>query len=66
MYSREEAIQLMKDGNKVTHRLFSDGEFIYMDSMGTVREENGYDFTEGFADKNDEPFQDGWKLYKED
>lgn len=41
--NREEAIQLMKNGKKVTHRYFDNEEYIKMKD-GKIYDENGYGF----------------------
>ena len=39
--TKDEAIQAMKEGKKVTHRYFSSNEFITIDGVRYV-DENGY------------------------
>lgn len=65
--SREEALQLMIDGVKVTHRYFTREEYIYMKGQNIFGEDGC-----NFGTVNDEfwmgkrvlGFMDGWKTYK--
>ena len=70
--TREEALQAMIDGHKVTHRFFTSDEFIYMKAQDIYTEE-GYNMgtvnSEFWRMRGDEPggelWHDGWSLYKE-
>lgn len=47
--TRSEMIEFIKENPYVhiTHPLFADDEFIYLDTDGIVRDENGYVFENG-------------------
>lgn len=45
--TREEAFQAMKEGNKVTHRYFSEGEYLYL-SQEKITTEDGYEYDDVF------------------
>jgi hypothetical protein len=65
--TRDEALQAMKYGCKVTHNYFTDEEFIYMKDRNIFSEE-GYDFggiyDEFWYEKSkNEGFVDGWEIY---
>ena len=65
--TREDALNAMISGEKVTHEYFSDDEFIYMKdddiyteegfNMGTVNDEF-------WIIRKTEMFDDGWSIYK--
>jgi len=60
---REEALELLHQGKKVTHEYFDDDEFIYIsERTGTFTTEDGYDFTEQWWEYD--KFKDGWSEYK--
>ena len=65
--TREQALQAMKYGCKVTHTYFTDDEFIYMRDHHFFSEE-GYDFSTVFGEfwrekSRNENFDDGWSVY---
>lgn len=64
---KSEAIGHMQNGKKITHRLFSDEEYITMKDDQIV-DENGYKFDpdEFWEERTGEHFQDGWELYNEE
>ena len=72
--TREEALQAMIDGEKVTHRFFSDNEYIYMKAQNIFTEE-GYDmgtvhdeFWRMRGDNLDgyrQNWLEGWSIYEE-
>ena len=65
--TREDALEMIIGGEKVTHEYFSDDEFIYMKdddiyteegfNMGTVNDEF-------WIIRKTEMFDDGWSIYK--
>jgi len=63
--SREEAIQAMKQGERITHRYFSDDEFIYMDDPLEIKDESGYAFPAWlfWSHRNTEQWNDGFDLF---
>ena len=68
-FTMEEILQLMIDGYRVTHRYFTDNEYIYMEAQN-IFDESGYDFgtvnEEFWIHKlNNEKFQNGWLIYSE-
>lgn len=60
------AILAMKKGKKVTHRHFSENEWITMEGFQIVTEE-GYkhDATEFWQYRTDESWNNGWSIYQE-
>lgn len=66
--TRDEALQAMIDGEKVTHLYFTDEEFIYMKGQD-IWSEDGYNFgtvhDEFWWGKQMSTFDDGWSIYRE-
>lgn len=64
--TKAEAIQAMSEGQKVTHRYFSVGEFIYMrageiyDQDDYIMSGKGFDF---WTDRTGPGWQNGWSIY---
>ena len=61
---REKAFVSMMNGDKVTHRLFSNKEYLYLDGS-IIRDENGYNFIEGWNLRKDGVWSEGWEVYSE-
>jgi len=63
--TKNEAIDAMKKGEKVTHRHFSDNEFITMKD-GVIVDENGYRLNadEFWAYRTNNAFAEDWEIYK--
>ena len=69
--TREEALQCMIDGHKVTHRFFTSDEYIYMIAQN-IYTEDGYDVgtvNQAFwisrgGRPGDTDWQTGWSIYK--
>jgi hypothetical protein len=65
--TREDALQAMESGEKVTHEYFSDDEFIYMIKC-IIFDENNYNMgtvdDEFWKIRGTEMFDDGWEIYK--
>ena len=63
------AIYLMQQGLKMTHRLFSGYEYIYMKD-GEIYDENDYKMTGGdvdfWTDRKGLEWEEGWSIYKTD
>ena len=63
--TKNEAYLKMGEGNKVTHKYFSDDEYIYMDNRGYIMAEDKCNFTEEFEERrNEDPWLDGWEIKK--
>ena len=70
-FSREEALQLMIDGYKITHRFFGNGEYVYMIAQN-IFTEDGYDcgtVTQAFwysrgGRPGDTKWLSGWRIFK--
>ena len=64
--TRDEALQSMIDGNKVTHRFFEIHEYIYMKGQDIFTEE-GYNmgnvWDEFWRMRNGKEWQTGWEIY---
>jgi hypothetical protein len=62
--TRQEAFKAMQDGNKVSHRHFTDDEYIYLsDETGKITTEDGYAFGDMFWGRD--MFKEGWSFYSE-
>ncbi len=65
--TRQQAIDAINQGNKITHRFFSPGEFICK-SDGLYNDERGIQFEQqDFWDARTGPeWQDGWMIFYDD
>jgi hypothetical protein len=63
---KDEAIIAMQTGNRVTHRFFTEDEWITMEDNQTIITEEGYRiFADEFWDhRKGIEWQSGWSLYK--
>ena len=68
--TKEEAIQAMLDGKKVTHRYFEKGEYMFLSDKKT----NTYQFEDGCeidavdfwrSHRNDECWEEDWEIFEE-
>lgn len=68
MMTKEEALQAMIDGEKVSHRYFSSDEYIYMIAQD-IWTEDGYNCgtVNGvfWQERDGENWENGWSIYKE-
>ena len=65
---KNEAIQAMKDGKKVTHRYFSEGEWCKSSSDGKeIYTEDGYTHSasEFWSYRETEGFDNGWSIVED-
>ena len=62
--SKQEALEAMKLGEKVAHRYFSSNEYLYMVGP-TIMTEDGYNFNQGWGERNSEEWQTGWFVVKQ-
>lgn len=46
--NKQEAIQSMKNGNKITNQYFTKDEYLYIDEFNTIRSEDNVNFTMTF------------------
>lgn len=62
---KAEAMVLMMEGKKVTHRFFSKDEYITMNKEGFIIDENNYklDPVEFWHYRTGKDWFDGWELY---
>lgn len=65
--TKQEAIEAMKNGAKVTHRYFSEDEYIKFSEDGRIETEEGYLCAPSlfWIDRRGEAWQDGWSIYGE-
>lgn len=57
----KEAYLKMKDGERISHKLFCYDEYLYIDKDGIIRDENGYNFSEGwFSMMEDNDYSEDW------
>lgn len=63
--TKQEAIEAMKAGKKVTHVYFTDEEWITMEG-NVIIDENGYHFDPDlfWFDRKSEAFNTGWSEFK--
>lgn len=65
--TKDEAIKAMKKGKKVTHKYFSENEWMVMSPSGFYEFEDGYSISpsEFWGTRNDkEVWETGWKIIK--
>lgn len=63
LLTRDEAYRAMQEGKKIAHSSFAYKEFLHMpDSV--VRDEEGYDFTDGWLIRCGGVWEKNWRLYK--
>ena len=59
--NREQALEALQNGNKLTHTYFLEGEFIQLNlKNGNIETEDGFDFTERF--KTNPELNKGWSI----
>lgn len=67
--TKQEAIQAMKDGHKVTHRYFIEGEHLSSNKEGSVYSMDDYGSIcnrDEYWQHRQEPFwQIGWEIYND-
>lgn len=65
--TKDEALEKMKQGFKVSNRYFTSDEFLYMKENGVIMSEDGYNFNDWFFNirKGEEWKLDGWSVYRE-
>lgn len=66
--TKQEAIQLMQEGKKLTHFLFTDEEWITMPDPFIIKTEDGYirRSDEFWKYRKGDNWEEGWKIYEED
>lgn len=64
--TKKEAIKLMKKGVKMTHKYFSDDEWIYIGNDGRYVLEDGVecDYDEFWHCRQDEQWNNDWSIFK--
>jgi ASC-1-like (ASCH) protein len=64
-FTKQEAIALMKSGQKLTHRYFADEEYITIGHAGNICTEEGYtcSLDEFWSDRTDPTWQIGWEIF---
>lgn len=65
--TKDEALEKMKQGFKVSNQYFTSDEFLYMKENGVIMSEDGYNFNDWFFNirKGEEWKLDGWSVYCE-
>jgi hypothetical protein len=63
--SLEEAIEAMKLGQKITHYLFSDDEFITMNSSSVIVDESGYLLKDFWLYRTSKLWKNRWSIFQE-
>ncbi|EDV1300498.1 hypothetical protein AAC69_002584 [Salmonella enterica subsp. enterica serovar Hadar] len=65
--TKDEALEKMKQGFKVSNQYFTSNEFLYMKENGVIMSEDGYNFNDWFFNirKGEEWKLDGWSVYYE-
>lgn len=62
--TKEEAYKAMLDGKAVTHKLFSPDEFLYMDELLIIRDEQDDEFENSWDVKNGDEWSTDWYICK--
>lgn len=64
--TKDEALEKMKQGFKVSNEYFTSDEFLYMKN-GVIMSEDGYNFNDWFFNirKGEEWKLTGWRVYNE-
>lgn len=68
--TKDEALEKMKQGFKVSNQYFTSDEFLYMKENGVIMSEDGYNFNDWFfnirkGEEWEEWKLDGWSVYRE-
>jgi hypothetical protein len=65
--TKQEAVEAIEAGEKVSHRFFTDEEYITKGKDGCYVFENGYEFLPFvfWSDRNTEEWGDGWAIFQE-
>lgn len=65
--TKDEALEKMKQGFKVSNQYFTSDEFLYMKENGVIMSEDGYNFNDWVFNirKGEEWKLDGWRVYRE-
>lgn len=65
--TKDEALEKMKQGFKVSNQYFTSDEFLYMKENGVIMSEDGYNFNDWFFNirKGEEWKLDDWSVYRE-
>lgn len=65
--TKDEALEKMKQGFKVSNQYFTSDEFLYMKENGVIMSEDGYNFNDWFFNirSGEEWKLDGWSVYRE-
>lgn len=65
--NKQEAVQAIKSGKKVTHSWFSSDEWMTRGTILAIQFEDGVEcsFIEFFAYRDDESWDDGYSIYDE-
>ena len=66
VFAKEEAIKLMHQGIKITHRYFDPSEWMLINSKNQIELEDGVkcSIEEFFRYRNTECWDNGYKIYK--
>lgn len=64
--NRSEAMQALREGKKITHVYFTDGEFVYLEEGKVMYEDGASSSVEFFwSIRENELWDKGWKIYEE-
>lgn len=63
--TKAQAIQAMKEGEKVTHRYFDSGEYIFIDQNGSITSEDGcsISYEDFWALRSAIEWDSNWNIY---
>ena len=62
--TKEEAYNKMQEGYPVSHKNFSEDEFLWMDENYIIKDEQGNDFENAWDVQNDPDWNIGWYIFK--
>lgn len=65
--NKAEAIEAIEAGKKITHRFFTDTEYVMKGKNGCYVFEDGYEFLPSvfWADRNSSGWDNGWSVFLE-
>ena len=64
--TKQEAIQAMNEGKKVTHQHFTDDEWMKLAAPGLYEFEDGYEWPSlsFWEDRKDDSWETGWSIFE--
>jgi hypothetical protein len=63
--TKQQAYEEMLKGNKMSHQYFDDSEYIHIVD-GKMLTEDGYRFEQGWVDRKEDYWLDGWRIFNKE